>query len=228
MSKTKTEFRFTVNADMAMVNNVIQNYLAVNDFSPKPKANANYYYFNDPLIKGKRSFEYYINGNEVLILAYIGTFERPHGLEGAVGALPKQSYRNDLAPLFEELKKMDQQGQGMNGMPNQGMNGMPNQNMYANPNSMAQANAIDSFVEHSNQKKETWTIVGFVISLLGLVLSCFGMSYGIVLLILEFYCGIQGIHTKKKGLAIATIVIACVSIAILVLEVILTILGYAL
>ncbi|MDD6215265.1 MAG: hypothetical protein PUB28_00725 [Roseburia sp.] len=220
MGKGKTEYRFTINADMAVVNNVIQNYLAVNEFHQEPRQNANYYFFNDPIVKGKRGFEYYINGNEVVILAYIGTFEKPMALEGAVGAIPKQSYKNDLNPLFTELKKLEAQGQDAGAVPPQ------NQSVYQSaPADNAAANSINTFVEQSNKKKDTWTIVGFVISLLGLLFSFFGMSYGIVLLILEFYCGIQGIHSKKKGLAIATIVIACVSILILLIEVVFSVLA---
>ena len=35
MGKGKTEYRFTINADMAVVNNVIQNYLAVTSMEMK-------------------------------------------------------------------------------------------------------------------------------------------------------------------------------------------------
>lgn len=223
MGKGKTEYRFTINADMAVVNNVIQNYLAVNEFHPEPRQNANYYFFNDPIVKGKRGFEYYINGNEVVILAYIGTFEKPYGIEKSFGNITKQSYKNDLGLLFTELKKLEAQGQDAGAVPPQNAGAVPtqNQNVYQSaPADNAAANSINTFVEQSNKKKDTWTIVGFVISLLGLLFSCFGISYGIILLILEFYCGIQGIHSKKKGLAIATIVIACVSILILLIEVV--------
>lgn len=220
MGKGKTEYRFTINADMAVVNNVIQNYLAVNEFHPEPRQNANYYFFNDPIVKGKRGFEYYMNGNEVVILAYIGTFEKPYEIEKSFGNISKQSYKNDLGLLFTELRKLETQGQNAGAVPPQ------NQGVYQSaPTENAAVNSVNTFVEQSNKKKDTWTIVGFVISLLGLVFSCFGISYGIVLLILEFYCGIQGIHSKKKGLAIATIVIACVSILILLIEVIFTVLA---
>lgn len=220
MGKGKTEYRFTINADMAVVNNVIQNYLAVNEFHPEPRQNANYYFFNDPIVKGKRGFEYYMNGNEVVILAYIGTFEKPYEIEKSFGNISKQSYKNDLGLLFTELRKLETQGQNAGAVPPQ------NQSVYQSaPTENAAVNSVNTFVEQSNKKKDTWTIVGFVISLLGLVFSCFGISYGIVLLILEFYCGIQGIHSKKKGLAIATIVIACVSILILLIEVIFTVLA---
>ena len=82
MSKEKTEYRFSVHAAPEVINQVIQNYLAANQYVQIPKPNANYYFFNDPWIKGKRSIEYYIHGTEVIVLAYMGTFEKPRGLEG--------------------------------------------------------------------------------------------------------------------------------------------------
>ena len=55
MSKEKTEYRFSVHAAPAVINQVIQNYLAANQYVQMPKPNANYYFFNDPWMKGKRS-----------------------------------------------------------------------------------------------------------------------------------------------------------------------------
>lgn len=215
MSKGKTEFHFTVNADPTLVEAVIRNYLYANKFAQQPREGANYYFFNDPMIKGMRSLEYYINGNEVKILAYVGTFEKPHTLEGFVGAVQKQSYRNDLNPLFEELKKLE------NASPQavEAAAAMGQANPY-DVNTPVQNDSLNTFMEQNDRKKETQTIIGFVVSLVGLLLSCFGFTYGVILWILEFYFAIQGLKTKKKGLAIATIVIACASIVIFIGEII--------
>lgn len=196
MSRGKTEFKFQVSADPTLVEAVIRNYLEVNKFSQQIKPGANYYLFYDPMIKGKRSFEYYINGNEVRILAYLGTYEKPQELKGFVAALPKQSYRNELATLFEELKNLENSNRTAADIP-------------------LSNNSLNSFTEQAEKKKETGVIVGFVIALVGLVISCFGGTYGAILYAIEFYLALQGIHTKKKGLAIATLVLAGVSIAIL-------------
>ena len=50
MSKEKTEYRFSVHAAPEVINQVIQNYLAANQYVQIPKPNANYYFFNDPWI----------------------------------------------------------------------------------------------------------------------------------------------------------------------------------
>lgn len=178
-----------------------------------------YFFFNDPLIKGKRSFEYMIQGNKVTIFAYLNTFEKPNGLDGAMGFAMKQDYKNELQVLFEELKRRETQNMGV-------PNGAPQQNMRM-PNGMPQQGAgVDAFVEENNKKKEKGTIIAFVMAIIGLLLSCAGMSYGVILLILEFYLAIQALQTKKKGLAIATIVIACISLLFLGFQVVATFLLY--
>lgn len=234
MSKEKTEYRFSVHAAPAVINQVIQNYLAANQYVQIPKPNANYYFFNDPWMKGKRSIEYYIHGTEVIVLAYMGTFEKPRGLEGFVGAIPKKSFRDDLEPLFIELHRIDmmslapQQGMPMQqgapiqqGAPMQQgapiQQGMPPQQGYIPPQ-----NSANQFVEKSRKTRENWTIAGFVIGLVGLLLSFFGIAYGAIIIVLEFWCGFQGLQTKKKGLAIATIVLAGISVLFLILSIVYT------
>ena len=55
-----------------------------------------------------------------------------------------------------------------------------------------------------------------MISIIGLLLSFVGYTYGVLLYVLEFYFASRGIRSKRKGFAIATYVVAGVSILILV------------
>lgn len=216
MSQGKTEFKFHVNADMSLVEGVIRNWLQANQFSLKPEFGATCYGFNDPIVKGKRGFEYYINGNDVTILAYVGTYKKPKALEGFVGAVMKQNYRNELAPLFTEIKKLE------NGDTAATYN--TNQTTGNTGAAQMQNNSLNTFMEENNKKQETLVIVGFVMSLVGLLISCFGFNFGAILLILEFYFAIQGLKTSKKGLAIATIVLGCVSVVFFFLNIVLYVL----
>lgn len=243
MSQQKTEFKFKVNADATLVEAVIRNWLVVNKFAPNPKYGANVYEFNDPMLKGRRGFEYYINGNEVTILAYIGKYEKPQALEGFVGAVMKQDYRNEMAPLFDELKKLEnasatQQTVGAaqpadpqqtseaaqpTGAQPQSVSGTQQQSAGAyqtTGTAPVQNDSLNTFMEQNNKKQETLVIVGFVMSLIGLLLSCFGATYGVILIMLEFYFAIQGLKTKKKGLAIATIVLASLGICMYLLSIV--------
>lgn len=152
----------------------------------------------------------------MIVLAYMGTFEKPRGLEGFVGAVPKKSFQDDLEPLFAELHRLDMMGMApQQGMPMQ--QGMPPQQGYIPPQ-----NSANQFVEKSRKTRENWTIAGFVIGLVGLLLSFFGITYGAIIIVLEFWCGFQGLQTKKKGLAIATIVLAGISVLLLILSIVYT------
>ncbi len=234
MSETnKTVYQFNVNAPEDTINQVFQSWLAANGFGFQPKEGANYYYFNDPMVKGKRSLEYYIHGAQVTVVAYLGTFEKPKALEGFVGALPKQMYKDDLASLFKALEQLNTYN-AQNTVPAQeagrvtpGMEepaqteGQPVQQVAPQPMGQPVQQVAQGFVAENEKKKENLVIVGFVMSIVGLLLSCFGYTFGAVLIILEFYFAIQGLKTKKKGLAIATIVLASISILFCLLAIIL-------
>lgn len=219
MSNTnKTVYQFNVNASEETVNQVFQSWLAANGFSFQPKEGANYYYFNDPMVKGKRSLEYYIHGAQVTIVAYLGTFEKPKALEGFVGALPKQMYKDDLSSLFKALEQMNAYG-----VQQAAPDVAAPQGYAPQPMSQPVQQVAQSFVAENEKKKETMVIIGFIMSIFVLLLSCFG-AYAILLVILEFYFAIQGLKTKKKGLAIATIVLASLSIVFCLFAIVLTVL----
>ncbi len=221
MSQGKTEFKIFINGDVAIANTIIHSWLAVNQFVYQPRQGANYFAFNDPLVKGKRGFEYYINGNQVTILAYLGTYEKPQELEGVAAAVLKQNYRNELAPLFQELNKIGQtpqvhvppayQSPTFNGT-------APNQ-----ANSVSY-NSLNTFAEQNNKRQETFVIVGFVLSIIGILLMCLGVTFGAIIIFFEYYFAIQGLKTRKKGLAIATIVFASIAAVMTVVNLVLNIL----
>lgn len=233
MGKGKSEFKFIVNANPNVINNVIQNYLAVNKYNRvQTNDGANYYLFNDPVLLGKRSIEYYINGNKVSVYAYLGDYNNPKSLEGFVGALPKQAFKDNLSTLFNELKKLNGvQSQFNNGinmsMNSQGyfyntQNGMSmNQNGYNNyyAGQMQANNSFDTFTQENYKKKESLTMFGFGLSIFGFILALIGKFYGGIILIAEFYLAYQGLKTKNRGFSIATFVIVIVSILILAFKI---------
>lgn len=230
MSQNKTVFQFQVNSNMAAVDNTIRNWLAANEFKFQPKPNANYYAYNDPWVKGKRGFEYYINNNIVTIVAYVGTFENPMELEGLVGAMGKQTYRNELEPLFQEIKRLESGAapvmQAVPGQAAQVTSPQPGQAVQPQPRPMQQPQPggnVNAFLEENMKKKETLVILGFVLSIIGVLITCLGVSFGAILIIMEFYCGVQGLKTRKKGMAIATIVLASLNILFLIVNIALTV-----
>lgn len=61
--------------------------------------------------------------------------------------------------------------------------------------------------------------VGFWLSIVGLILSFIGITYGVIIYLLNYYFASQGLKTRKRGKAIATIVLSSVSIVIIILEI---------
>ncbi len=219
MSQNKTVFQFQVNANMAVIETVIRNWLVANEYKFEPRPNANYYAYNDPWVKGKRGFEYYLNNNVVTIVAYLGTFENPTDLDGFVGAFPKQAYRDDLAPLLEEIKKLENGGQ-----PTGQAAPVSTAAPMGQQGPLPTGNTVNTFVEQNNKRQETLVMIGFILSIVGVLISCLGVTYGAILIAFEFYCGCQGLKSGKKGLAIATIVLASINVLTLLLSIVLTVL----
>ncbi|MGN0343052.1 MAG: hypothetical protein ACI4DO_09685 [Roseburia sp.] len=215
MAKTKSQFNFTIPADPALINQTIFNYLHANNFVQKQK-DGQYYYEQYDAISGRRLFEYQINGNQVTIWAYVGSYKHPQELEGFVGALPKQSYKDSLQLLFSHLQALAQ-----NPQPDQVYgDGMQAQNQMYQAQQMYQTNqSMAAFKAENDKKAGNGAVIGFVISLIGLVLSFFGFYFGAVIIFIEISLAVRGLHSDKKGFAIATIVIAIVSVLIIIAEI---------
>lgn len=234
MKKGKSNYSFVVNADVQSIHNLVQSFLGTNGFNAKCE-NGFTYYLQQDFMWGNRFFEYYVNGNQVTILAYIGTFKKPLLLDDSfAGSMPKQEYKKLLATLFNALNELNTAGVQMNAGAQ--MNAGVQQDMYAtyqqqdpyaSGNMGAQPQYVDisqqtnQFAENVNSSKEKMAVAGFVIAVIGIVLSCFGFSFGWLIIALEIYFAINGLKTSKKGLAIATLVLSGISILILVVQIVL-------
>lgn len=155
MAKGKTQFDFVVNAPFQVINNTIQNYLVANKFQPIEGVvwgQQGSYLFNDPLVEGKRGFNYVIQGNRVTIWAYVGSPNKPMPLDDSlVGAMPKQRYKNLLTPLFQELEKLNGNKAVNNQIPAQPQYRNPVIPQVANQNNQQQ-NSYGAYTQHMNQQ----------------------------------------------------------------------------
>lgn len=199
MAKAKSQYNFIINADANVINQIIFDYLRANNFQQKQE-NGCVYYEQYNALTGRCLFEYNIAGNQVTIWAYVGSYKSPKELSGFVGALPKQAYRDSLQLLFNHLEAL-----------NHPQNNAPQQQAFDYQPNMQQANA---FEQQSKKSRDNWTIAGFVISIVGLFLSFFGIVYGVIIIVLEYYLGITGLKSNRKGLAVATIVLSSISLLI--------------
>lgn len=224
MAKGKTNYTFTVNASQQDIHNLMQNFLSTNGYQPNNEAGVVYYKYYDG-IWGNRFLEYYINGNQLTILAYIGTFKKPCLLDDSMVAMAsKQDYKNKLVPLFNAINALNMNGGMAQPQAQQQQMAGYGQNMAQPMGNVPYTNTqTNQFAADVNKSKEKMAIAGFIISIVGLLLSCFGIYFGAIIIALEIYFAVSGLKTSKKGFSIATFVISGVSILIIILEVILAI-----
>lgn len=220
MKKGKSNYNLTFNSDSTLVNNIVQSYLKESGFNMYEKKGKKYYRAGDAML-GYKGFNYSINGNNLIIEAW---------LDGALGDFPLEQnslnmlamdYRNSLNKLFQEINKLNNGGMNMNNnFNNQNINNQmnydPNTGQPINNNN----NFVQSFQDETMKKKEKMCEIGFWLSILGLVCSLFGVTYGVIIYIMDFYFASQGLKTTKRGKAIATIVLSIISILIVIIELI--------
>ena len=149
------------------------------------------------------------------------------------------AYRNSLNTLFQEIDKLNNGGVNMNNNMNFDPNtGQPlNQNVSNNqmnfdPNTGQQLNQTNyqqpvqnnasqfaqTFQNETTKKQEKMCQIGFWLSLFGLLISFAGLTYGGIMYILNFYFASQGLKTRKRGKAVAIIVLSIVSILITIFQ----------
>jgi len=194
MKKGKSNYNLTFNSDSTLVNNIVQSYLKESGFNMYEK---------------KGDIEAWLDGA-------LGDFP----LEQNSLNMLAMDYRNSLNKLFQEINKLNNGGMNMNNnFNNQNINNQmnydPNTGQPINNNDNNN-NFVQSFQDETMKKKERMCEIGFWLSILGLVCSFFGIAYGIFVYIMDFYFASQGLKTRKKGKAIATIVLSIISILFII------------
>lgn len=224
MKKGKSTYQFPINVDPNLAHQTIMNWLGANGFDLKEKDGNYYYQYYDPVV-GRRLFEFYIQPGMVTINAYLGKYKKPYLLDDSfAGSVPKSAYKQALAPLFQTLASYNAPAGEYGSQPGSADPASP---YIAQPYASAVSGGVaaqptsgnyEDFANATNKSYEKLAVWGFVIAIIGLLLSFVGYMYGILLYVLEFYFATCGLKTEKKGFAIATFVLAGVSIAILVVS----------
>lgn len=223
----KTEYKFNFSVDASIIENTIQLWLVANGFSKYEKDGLNCYRQGDALVQGYKFFEYYINGNELSILGYIGSIKHPKSLDNKfVGVLAIAPYRKLISNLLEELKRVNENGRSseISKTKDESTQSQDNNLNSQNNTQDDMQSAINKFKDQNNKTWGNWTIFAFVMSILSLIMSIFGYMFGVIIIILVYYVAINGLKTTKKGLAIASIAITSVSLFIIFLEIVYTVL----
>lgn len=240
MEKGRSVYNFQIICDINKVNELIRSYLSGNEYKIEQN-NGETYYRNGDSMSGCKYFNYSIDNNTLTIYAWI------KGLMGELKVeqnglssinIAANEYRDSLNILFKKIEELNTENSSPQNIigydPNTGSpiyatnenntitgydpyTGAP---IYGNK----QNNQFtQNFHDKTMKQKEKLCNIGFWLSLIGLVTSFIGVYYGIVLYFLNFYFASQGLKTRFRKKAIASIILSILSILVMVIEYILII-----
>lgn len=207
----KTQYVINFNADPKDVIAVITSWLVSKGARYMQEDGILYYEMGDAFI-GKRSFEYYIQGNQLIILAYLRTPRKPSSLQrGMVGAAATVPYDNSITQLLQSINGLSQSNV-VSVQQSVGFASAQSQQLNQGQNYINQT--VNSFSEASASRMDKMAIGAFAFSLADLFITLFGFTFGALLLILSYYFGYLGLKSNKKTLAVLSMVITTLALCI--------------
>lgn len=205
MASEKTVYTFYIN-DTQSAYQLIMNYLNTYNFKYVDKKGMPHYEYSD-YITAKKFFEFYFQGNQLTIYAYLKSMKKPMPIDkGSMGAAVKKAYRNELAPLLEGLSRLM----------------MSANQMYDPMQSMAYGQSVvagsqQAYQNNNENNADTMAITSFILAIIGLVLSWFGFVYGAALMFMEIWTAIAGMKSSRfRVLAILALVLCALSFVFII------------
>jgi hypothetical protein len=230
LTEGKTVYRFQFNSLPQHADAVVQGWLQTHQFTYQNKYGEDMYFHSDNM-NGHRGFQYMINGNVLTIYAWtMGLGKKYYKLDsGAVKNMPGDSYKYILHELFIGIRNLGT----VAAAPVQHYT-QPQAQYYEQPQAQYydqaqgwgygqyQAQSVNDVVNEMGndltQKAETGCEIGFWMSIVGLLVSFLGITYGVFVYVAVFYLAGRGLKTRKRGKAIASIVMSIASILITALK----------
>ncbi len=228
MAKRKTTYTINFTADQMLVNNTVLSWLNVNGFQLVEKDNYKYYRAGNNMISAYRCFEYYIQGNQLTILAYLKNPKNPFPLDnGMVGVVQTAPY----VSLIEELTNaiaglgMQAQIQYQQGYQQPQPQMQYQQNQYQQPQIYNNVQTYDkngnlvqtSFAAQNAERQGRCATWAFWMGLASVLIGFMGMAFGWFVIIVTYYLGVIGLKSPKKNTAIAAIALTTIGTIIAVL-----------
>ena len=221
MNMGRASYQLNINCDGAVVNQVIQSFLSANNFKLVTKHGESYYRYSN-MFEGESCFKYNISQGVVMIEAW-----KRNGFGGEISLNQNGignintaiiSYREKIGTLLAAIDKLNNNANMNNGY-NQTQG---NNQMNFDPNTGQPLN--NNYASSSNQAVLQFFLLIFVslfYAIIGLITSLTGgMDYFSALFaIIGITCGIRGLKSESKGLAIADIVLSVLSIVCCLLEI---------
>lgn len=235
MQRGRSVYNCSLNCDANKAIEVVQGYITGNGFTLINDKNESYYRAGDSM-RGYRYFNYHLTENNLEISAWLKGMTGEFSLENSGISIPIMSYRNSINELLQAIANLNTNTVNMNGNnvePNQNNitnnAGQPTNQNYTNNNfnqtttGNIQNNTnqfAQNFQNENTKKQETLCEVGFWLSILELFCSFFGAYYGIVVILIIFYFAYQGLNTRKRSKAIASMALSATSIVIMIVQLI--------
>lgn len=228
MKKGRSRYEFKLNCNVDDIQKVITDFINANQFKEVEKDGEKYYKAGDAMI-GYKYFKYELSDNNLIIYAWLKNFNTDVSIdqEGLTGVnVNVMNYKNLINSLFKEIEKINiTTNNSNNEVSNRKIvrydanTGKPIYEDELNSNNQSFSEVKTDFEKDVNKKQETMCEIGFWLSLGGLLCSFIGLTYGVIIYIMDFYFASQGLKTRKKGKAIATIVLSIISILIIIVQI---------
>ncbi|MEI7689684.1 MAG: hypothetical protein WCI79_01810 [Candidatus Saccharibacteria bacterium] len=199
------------------MNKLIQGYLQATGFILEDKNSEQFYKAGDAMV-GYKYFKYELSGQTLTVYAWLKSLLGEISVEQNSLNMLAMNYRDSLNKLFQEISNLNNLGKNMDNneqknntsnVSNIPQNQTVQQPVQNDPNQVAQ-----TFQAETDKKKETMCEIGFWLSIFGLLISFVGISFGVIIYIMDFYFASQGLKTRKKGKAVTTIILSALSIVV--------------
>ena len=215
MNLGKTNYKFQLNCDPQAASNVITPWLKENDFALVNKYGESFYHAKDAW-DGHRGFQCTFVNHEINIYAWtIGLGNKFYMLDsGAINNMGGDYYKSILSNLFDRLNALNHGNSGA----------YYDRNATQQPVGYTVSQAANDLNQEVSSKAEKTCVAGFWMSIVGLLLSFIGVTYGVIIYVLVFTFAIQGLKTRKRKLAVASLVLAGISLFITLISLVASVL----
>ncbi len=242
MAKRKTQYTINFTADPQMVNAIVCDWLNQNGFQYVEKDGCKYYRSGSGMVGAIRCFEYYFQGNQLIILAYLKGPKNPFPLDnGMVGVVQTAPYVAIIEALTNAVCNAGMvQNSQYNGQPQYNTQMQYNQEaqyssqpQYNQPQAYQQMNTNTynnvqtydkngninntSFAAQNDERAGKCATLAMWMGIGNLFVSLTGKVFGVFILVVMFYLTFIGMKSSKRKTAIAALVLSIIGAILLLL-----------
>ena len=217
MANRKTMYTVACIADLQMVNQTVMNWLSANGFEFVVKSGYKYYKSGNALISACRCFEYYFQGNQLIIYAYLRSPNNPfpldNGMVGVVQTAPYVSIIEQLVNAITGLNGQMQQPQYQQAMGQ----GTPYYNENVQNNNGYATTQTASYAKPITNQNATCASLSLFMSFACLFMGLMGNLVSVFVIAITIYLGILGLKSEKKTKSVIALAITGIGVILVLL-----------